>query len=95
MKISIRELREVSNSLLDHIESLGVTEVDIDEDYYWTIPKEQLYDPARDDVSPSLGQLTDDWNELQLIRRHERPPVALALGWLASVLRAVGERVLG
>jgi hypothetical protein len=95
VKVSIRELREVSTALFDHVESLGVTEVEVDDDYYWSIPKEELYDPARDSVSPSLGQLTDDWNELQMIRRRERPPVALALTWLASVLRAIGERVIG
>ena len=95
MKITVRELREISDALLNHIESLGVREVEVDDDYYWAIPREQLYDASVEAVQPSLGQLTDDWNELQMIRRGERPPVALALGWLASIMRAVGERVVG
>lgn len=95
MKVSIGELREISNRLLDHVESLGVKDVDLSQDYYWTLPQDQLYDPNLTTPNPSLGQLTDDWNELQLIKRGERPPVAIALSWLSAVLRAVGEQVVG
>lgn len=95
MKVSINELREISNRLLDHVESLGVKDVDISADYYWTIPADQLYDPSLEPAAPSLGQLTDDWNELQLIRQGDRPPVAIALEWLAAIMRAVGEKVIG
>jgi hypothetical protein len=95
VKVSIREIRGISNQLLDHIESLGVNEVDLAHDYYWTLPTDQLYDPALAVPSPSLGQLTDDWNELLLIRRGDRPPVAIALAWLSAIMRAVGETVLG
>jgi hypothetical protein len=95
VKVPVSELREVSNQLLDHLERLGVTDVEIPDDYYWSISKEQLYDPTAENLDPTLGQLSDDWKELSMIRRGERPPVALALGWLASVMRAVGERVLG
>jgi len=95
VKVSIEELREISNRLLDHVESLGVKEVDLSQDYYWTLPPDQLYDPALTVPNPSLGQLTDDWNELQLIKRGERPAVAIALSWLSAVMRAVGERVVG
>ncbi len=95
MNVSIEELRAISTKLIDHLESLGITTVEIEDDYYWTFPKDQLYDPTLTTPDPSLGQLTDDWNELQLINRGERPPVAIALSWLAAIMRAVGERVLG
>lgn len=95
MRVLIKDLREISNRLLDHVESLGVKEVDLPEDYYWTLPADQLYNPALTAPNPSLGQLTDDWNELQLIKRGERPPVAIALSWLAAIMRAVGEHILG
>jgi hypothetical protein len=95
VKVSIGELRETSNRLLDHVESLGVKEVDLIQDYYSSFPSDQLYDPTLITPNPSLGQLTDDWNELQMIKRGERPPVAIALSWLSAVMRAVGEQVLG
>ena len=95
MNVSIDELRAVSTKLIDHLESLGVTAVEIEDDYYWMFPRDQLYDPTLSTPKPSLGQLTDDWNELQMINRGERPPVAIALSWLAAIMRAVGERVLG
>jgi hypothetical protein len=90
VKVSIKGLREISNRLLDHVESLGVKEVELSEDYYWTFPQDQLNDPTLATPKPSRGQLTDDRNELRLIKRGERPVVAIALSWLSAIMRAVG-----
>jgi len=95
VKIEVRELRKITDLLLEHVESLGVTQVNLEDDYYWTIPTDQRYDPSRTSVTPDLGQLTDDWHELQMILRGERPAVALALGWLGAVMTSVGENVSG
>lgn len=95
MKVAVSDLRVVSAALLGHLEKLGVATVDVEVDYYWHVPRDQVYDPSRTSLDPDLGQLSEDWEKLQRIARGEREPVAPALEWLGAVLRAVGERVVG
>lgn len=45
---SYSELWQAANAIFDHLERSGHTEIEIDEDYYWSIPVEKLYAPLRD-----------------------------------------------
>ena len=93
MVVGVTQLAAISSKLLRYLEEQGVTSVELDKDYYWFLEKEEAYRPEVTPANPSLGQLTDDWRELEMISTGERPPVAYALVWLASILRAVGEEV--
>jgi hypothetical protein len=94
MNITLAELRAVSDKLFTHLENRGYTSVDLTVDYYWDFAKQQRYDPYQEPTEFSLGQLSDDWTELQKIQSGEASTIAYALVWLASVLRAVGEEVV-
>jgi hypothetical protein len=94
MKVTIEELQEVWHVLSTHLRESNRAVVELDHDYYWSIEKEEMYDPSRDPASLTLGQLSDDWNELQKIRSGTAPPIGYALVWLSSILRAVGEKTL-
>jgi len=39
----------------------------------------------------NLGQLSDDWAEMQKIASGEKEPIGYALVWIASLYRYVGE----
>jgi len=95
MHIELTDLRQISERLFEHFEQQGQSSVDIPVDYYWNIPKEQVYDPYQEPSELNLGQLTDDWNELQKVLDAKREPIAYYFVWLAAVLRAIGEHVLG
>jgi hypothetical protein len=41
-----------------------------------------------------MGQLTDDWNEVQRIVRGERDAIGYGLVWLSTILRRLGESTL-
>jgi len=95
MEIKISELELVTEKLFSHLRELSIENVHLSEDYYWDISKEQLYDPVREPSTFSLGQLSEDWNELvELIHGHGEP-LAYDLTRLAAILRAVGQNVLG
>ncbi|MCP4347870.1 MAG: hypothetical protein GY795_20395 [Desulfobacterales bacterium] len=58
--------------------------------------KPKCYDPCNE-PNPSdctLGQLSDDWSNLQKILNSENEPTGYALVWLASIMRTVGEEVV-
>ena len=93
MKVLVSELRQVTNVLFDHLETSGQHEFDIDDDYYWTVSAEQLYNPTKDPTNFGLEQLTDNWQWLSRIRTGEAEPIAYHLVWLGAFLRWIGEKV--
>lgn len=95
MHVSLEQLQNVSDRLFSHLRAQGIKSVEIAQDYYWDIPKPERYDPYHQPTNLNLGQLTDDWDELLKIVGCQKEPVGYALVWLASVLRAVGEHVVG
>jgi hypothetical protein len=93
MSIRVAELRLISEKLFAYLEDQGVESFDTAVDYYWDIPKEQMYNPYQNPFELDLGQLTDDWYELQKLLDPERQPVVRDFVWLAAILRAIGEHL--
>jgi len=91
MKIEVADLRKMFEVLAEHLEETGQASVEIPWDFYWEVSREERYDPYSEPKQLSLGQLSDDWNELLKIRDGEMPSVGHALVWLSSILRSVGE----
>lgn len=96
MKIQLSQLRQVTEALFDHLERTGRTELDVTEDFYWNIPEKHLYSvySAPPESELTMGQLSDDLNELTRIATGQRPPTAYALVWLSSILRVVGSKLV-
>lgn len=95
MKVKVSELRQAANTLFDHLEQSGHSEVDVEHDYYWSIPDKDLYLPYERPSELTLGQLSSDLEEIKRINAHEKPPVGYALVWLATLLRFVGAKIVG
>lgn len=74
----------------------GRTEFEVSEDFYWNIPEKHLYSvytpPPESELT--VGQLSDDWNEVMKIASGQRPPMAYGLVWLSSLLRIVGTKLI-
>lgn len=96
MEIKVSELHDVFEKLLKHLKDSGYQSVDIPYDYYWNIPKKSRYDITKDlDVGEcDLGQLTDDWENLQEIAQGNSPPISYALVWLSEILKVIGEEII-
>ena len=94
MEVSIQELKSVADKLFAHLQRDGKDVVEVPHDFYWSIPKEERYDPYSIASQPTLGQLSDDLFELRRIVHGEAEPIAYGLVWLASIIRAIGEEVV-
>ena len=92
MNVKVSELRAIADQLFTYLEETGRSEFEISEDYYWSIEKEEVYDPYKEPKDLTMGQLSDDWNELSDILKGESPPIGYALVWLSAILRIVGEK---
>jgi hypothetical protein len=91
IKVKLEDLRRSLEMIISHLKGQGSEWVEIDEDYYWDVADEQMYNPLEDPTEFQLGQLTHDWERLSEIVKGKAPPIGYALVWLASILRAIGK----
>ena len=95
MTLTLADLREITTRLYDHLEAVHPGPIELEADYYWSIPREQRNDPTTEPTQFTIGQLSDDVMELRRIRDGEAAPVGYALVWLSAVLRELGETTKG
>ena len=95
MNIELSELKAIFLVEIGHLEELGYKRIEIPVDYYWNIPKDVRYDPTNEPHNLDLGQLSDDWQELQKRIRGDNDPITYDLVWLSTIIRAIGEHTLG
>jgi hypothetical protein len=94
MRVETIQLRTIVEILFDHLEEAKITSVEIPPDFYWNIPKESKYDSYAEPSQFSIGQLTDDWQELKKLLEAKHKPLGYDFVWLASILRVIGENLL-
>lgn len=63
-------------------------------DYYWSIGKDEIYNPYAIPEHFTLGQLTDDLQELKKLAQGDVAPVALDLVKVRAVLAAIGHKTV-
>jgi hypothetical protein len=94
--VNISELRRIVNDLLDHVESVSGPELRLDQDYYWDLDSEAMYDVSKNVSSVDLvGSLGDSWEFLLNMRRGDikKDGPSLMLVHAAPLLRYIGEKV--
>jgi hypothetical protein len=95
MEIVLTDLRVIFLKEIENLEKMGYEKIEVPVDYYWNIPRDLRYDPIKTPAALDIGQLSDDWQELQKIKRGVREPLAYHLVWLSKILEAIGEFTLG
>jgi hypothetical protein len=91
MKITTGELRRAIDVLLTDFEANGVSEWDINSDFYWDVPSDARYDPYDQPTQLTLGQLSYDIERVKNLADGSSPAVSPGLVWVASILRIAGE----
>ncbi len=94
MDIDIEKLRLITNQIFDHIScDLKISKVPLEQDYYWNIPSDSLFDVDSTPSELDIGQLFDDLEFLLKTLDNEEQAVSLMFVHLAPLLRYVGEKV--
>lgn len=91
MKVKLNDLLIVTKKIISHLEENGINEIELDKDFYWSIPKEELYEVNKNPVDLDIGQLYDDMEFLDNILKDKNDPIGFALVWLSSIFRYIGE----
>lgn len=92
MKIDISVLDNASQKIFQLLNEQKIESVEINEDLYWNISKDEIYNPYSDPKDLDLGQLSDDLLKITNISSGESEPIGYALVWLSSIYRIIGEK---
>lgn len=88
LTIETRELRDVFERLITHLEQTKGGSVTVPVDYFYSMPFPEIYEMYSGPPVPTIGQLSESWSNLQ--RSHD-DTISFELVWLAEVLAALGH----
>lgn len=90
MDIEIDQLEIALKKTLDILREYNATTIPIDEDYYWYIMPEQVYNPLADPKDLGMGQLEEDYEFLMNALKDDRL-VVCHLKNLSVLLRYIAD----
>ena len=95
-EINLKVLQSAVNAVLDHLlEDLGIENVTIEDekDSYWDCPYPELHDVSMQPGDLTVGQLSDDFDFVKLVRRGQSADISYNLVHIAPLLRYIGETI--
>ncbi|MEU3795554.1 hypothetical protein AB0F07_38180 [Streptomyces fructofermentans] len=78
---------------LRHIEASAGPTVTLEEDLFWSLSADELYDVGAEPRALTIGQLSESWQHLEDLLADTDRAVGYCLVWLADVIRAIGQDV--
>jgi hypothetical protein len=88
MKINIEEIEKIVLLLLSKLRESKGNEIVLNNDFYWDISLEELYNPYKEPQNITLGQLSDDLDEIQRLNKSDGA-IVYDLKRIASILKAL------
>ncbi len=95
MQIQIDDVKQVAELLFKHLEELDIQSLELPVDYYWNIEPDELYEVGVQPSAIDVGQLSDDWGDLQKVMADPDRALAHDFVDLAAILNAIGHHVIG
>lgn len=90
--ITVNEIKQIFEYLLQRINNDNIESVDVETDYYWLIASDE-WDNFESSPEAVVGSLVDDWNSLKEILESNRTATYLDYERFASILRAISETI--
>ena len=88
MKISVDEIQKITSHLLSRLKESRGNTIEINNDYYWDISDEELYNPYEEPKNITLGQLSADIEEVQRLVNSDNA-IMYDLKRLAEIFKAI------
>lgn len=96
VNIDLRLVRNIFNSILDHIEANqnieSVELTGISDHYYWSISSDDIYNMDKKPDVKEVGNLYDDWNFLMSIINDKENAVTPMIEHLVPILFFISQR---
>lgn len=92
IRVSVDEMEQIFNCLIQRIKDDGIDFVEVETDYYWLVSTAEWDDFTSPSAPLVVGSLLDDWLSLKKTLTTEQV-TCLDLERFATILRAVSETI--
>ncbi|MEV3961586.1 hypothetical protein AB0M34_11905 [Nocardia sp. NPDC050193] len=94
LHVSLTELRRSIDLLMNHVAAgTDGDTLHLDQDYFWSIGEDELYEVYNTPSDLTLGQLSWSWEHLTDLLSDPGRAIGYHLVWLSEVLRAIGHKI--
>ena len=93
MKIQTVQLDIIFKKVITKLKELEIDSVELDQDYYLLIDSSDWKKVGEPNPEPVTGSLIDDWDSLKKVATDEHPLMFVDFDRLASILRAMSEKI--
>jgi len=96
LKIDVDQLEQALKTLVDELRKKKGKIINIEQpiDYYWSIAGNDLYNPYENPTELTLGQLSDDLEEMNRIASKKSEPVSYDFVKMSSVMAMLGHKTV-
>ncbi len=95
IKINIEEIEKAMLELFNELRAKKGNLIEIEPlDYYWSIDGGELYNSYNTPAELTLGQITDDLQEIKNIANQQSKPVSLDFVKISSILTMIGHKTV-
>ncbi len=95
LQINLNEIEKAMSVLLHDLREAQGEIIEVEPvDYYWSVPRVALYDPYKEPTDLTLGQLTDDLEEMKKLAEGTSEPVSLYLVKMSAILAMLGHKTV-
>ena len=95
LQINLKEIEKALSVLLHDLREAKGEVIEVEPiDYYWSIPREELYNPYEEPNDLTLGQLTDDLEEMKKLAEGKAEPASLDLVKMSAILAMLGHKTI-
>ncbi|GAA5077987.1 hypothetical protein GCM10025759_24630 [Lysobacter panacisoli] len=91
-RIDLGRLQFVVNAIFEHFKGRSLECVTIDEDFYWELDVDSLFNTSERPEAAGLGSLVDDWGFVQAASADPSQAVGLLLSHVAPLLTYLAIR---
>lgn len=93
MKVRIDELKLMVNSILGKAKKVGIDELEVENDYYWVVDSEDMFNFTISDPKLNVGSLDDDYENLSKVINGERQPSIVDFDRISMLVKVIGEYI--
>ena len=90
-QMKIDDLEDVLTSMFSRLRENVGDVLEIKNDFYWDIPAEELYNPYEEPRKLTLGQLSDDLNEIKRLIKSPEEAILYDLKRIANILNSLSN----
>jgi hypothetical protein len=92
--VSLTELRQAFELVVAHVVETVGDEANLTEDYFWSIPVDQIYNVEEEPTELTVGQLSESWGNVQALLENPENVTSYTLVWIADLIRSMGLSIV-